>query len=553
MVSYSLDSEVVRMTVLIGDKLRDYISVSLEYQRNFVQQVIEYCNSDSRNLCVVFGLRRTGKTYGMQQAILLQSKYVSWSKMGLIICDESDDLFRLYDEVQNFKNAGGKYLFIDEVTFLPEFIDYAHNLANVYTCGGMKIVLSGTHSYAFILAASDTLYDRCIFINTSNIGFKEFVNLTKRDSLKEFIQFGGLFQTGKLGNPFTHNGFINSNGIRQYINTAIVENIVHSLRTYKDGKLLQEDSIPQVRNYVYSVILSRTHSMIDKIMNPLKLQELNGVLDLPRFKDSLSKDYRSKIKSNITAKFLDIFDYNTDTELNPVTASYVDEALVEMGILFPVSDMYLDSDSITFQYGSSNILNPIAIRTFITDWVLNEVHTLSEPNLEQSVKDMADGFINEEIVRFELMQQYRSGNLHTLNFMSSKDRGEIDFIIIDGNKVNLYELKNSSKIVDNQAKHLCNKDVMNAFIERGYQIGKRAVIYNGITTVHVVNGIEIKYVNISEFLRNIEDRGCIESYKEAGRISAREERKSGRLSKIYESIGYGSNGYGSESNHTHEF
>lgn len=69
----------------------------------------------------------------------------------------------------------------------------------------------------------------------------------------------------------------------------------------------------------------------------------------------------------------------------------------------------------------------------------------------------------------------------------------------------------------------------------------------------ILKYIEIEYVNISEFLRNIEDRDCIESYKEAGRISARAERKSGRLSKIYESIGYESNGYGSESNHTHEF
>jgi len=57
-------------------------------------------------------------------------------------------------------SAGFKYVLLDEITLIPEFIDSAALFSDIYAAQGMRIVLSGTDSLGFWFALHQELYDR---------------------------------------------------------------------------------------------------------------------------------------------------------------------------------------------------------------------------------------------------------------------------------------------------------------------------------------------------------------------------------------------------------
>ena len=68
--------------------------------------------------------------------------------------------------------AEPRYVFIDEVTLMDDFIDGAALFSDVFATSGMKIVLSGTDSLGFIFSEDEQLYDRCILLHRTFIPFR---------------------------------------------------------------------------------------------------------------------------------------------------------------------------------------------------------------------------------------------------------------------------------------------------------------------------------------------------------------------------------------------
>ena len=79
-------------------------------------------------------------------------------------------------DLKKLFNAGFRYVFIDEVTLLEDFIDSAALFSDVFATMGMKIVLSGTDSLGFWLAMDEELYDRAKPIHTTFIPYREYMN-----------------------------------------------------------------------------------------------------------------------------------------------------------------------------------------------------------------------------------------------------------------------------------------------------------------------------------------------------------------------------------------
>lgn len=84
----------------------------------------------------------------------------------------TDEMTNLINDLNTLYNYGYKYIFIDEITLLSDFINTAAVLSDIFSMMGMKIVISGTDSLSFAMANRDELYDRNIMIHTSFISFK---------------------------------------------------------------------------------------------------------------------------------------------------------------------------------------------------------------------------------------------------------------------------------------------------------------------------------------------------------------------------------------------
>lgn len=133
------------------------------------------------------------------------------------------DMRKLFD-------AGYKYVFLDEVTFMKDFIDSAALFSDVFATMGMKLVLSGTDSLGFWLAMGEELYDRAKLIHTTFIPYREYRRLLGIDSMDEYIRYGGTLRVGEIHFEDRELNaedalFRDDETTRRYIDTAICKNI----------------------------------------------------------------------------------------------------------------------------------------------------------------------------------------------------------------------------------------------------------------------------------------------------------------------------------------
>jgi len=136
-------------------------------------------------ICILYGLRRTGKTTLLFQML----SELPIEKTAYIKVQTIDDMSRLTKDLKALFELGYRYVFIDEITLLSDFIDTAAVLSDVFSMMGMKIVVSGTDSLGFVMANRDELYDRSVTIHTSFIPFREYARLLNIRSVDSYIEY----------------------------------------------------------------------------------------------------------------------------------------------------------------------------------------------------------------------------------------------------------------------------------------------------------------------------------------------------------------------------
>lgn len=102
-----------------------------------------------------------------------------------------DSLADVDTDLRLLERNGFRYVFIDEVTLLEDFIEGAALFSDIYASSGMKIVLSGTDSLGFAFTREEQLYDRCILLHTTFIPYREFEEVLGVKGIDEYIRYGG--------------------------------------------------------------------------------------------------------------------------------------------------------------------------------------------------------------------------------------------------------------------------------------------------------------------------------------------------------------------------
>ena len=259
-----------KTTVRVGKQLKSQIALTKKYKkRECIKELREYIfGSQQDKVFIIYGLRRTGKTTMIRQ-ILTEISDAEFKKAVFIQVKSKDTLADVDADLRLLEEKGFKYVFIDEVTLIEDFIEGAAIFADIYASSGMKIVLSGTDSLGFAFSKEEQLYDRCIMLHTTFIPYREFEEVLGIKGIDEYIRYGGTMSLGGI-NYNADTTFSNSKTAEAYIDTAIAKNIQHSLKMYQYGghfrQLLDLYEQGELTNVINRVVENINHSFTRSVV-----------------------------------------------------------------------------------------------------------------------------------------------------------------------------------------------------------------------------------------------------------------------------------------------
>ncbi len=262
--------------VVVGEALLAMTeNIKGESTRQCYEQLVNYLKGEGGDrVCLISGLRRTGKTTMIRQA-LRDMTLEEIRKAAYIKATAADTMTVLSEDLRLLAQAGYRYVFIDEVTLINDFIDNAALLSDIFAVQGMRVVLTGTDSLAFVLALRQELYDRAVTISTTFVSFREHANLLGLDDVDQYIRYGGTLRAGErspFGTDYNVDNatFRDADSTKKYIESAVSRNIDRSLASSRD--------ISQFRALRTLQESGDLMEIIDRVMENMNLSYLMLVL-----------------------------------------------------------------------------------------------------------------------------------------------------------------------------------------------------------------------------------------------------------------------------------
>ena len=166
----SVDTSAFTTNVRTGEALHSFASPVRAYRkREYFRQLHDYIYGGQQDkVFILYGLRRTGKTTMIRQ-IFAEMSEAELAKVAFIQITARDTLADVNRDLKLLEAQGFRYVFLDEVTLMEDFIEGAALFSDVFAACGMKTVLSGADSMGFLFAEDEQLYDRCILYDYNDI------------------------------------------------------------------------------------------------------------------------------------------------------------------------------------------------------------------------------------------------------------------------------------------------------------------------------------------------------------------------------------------------
>ena len=545
----SIKDAKFNLRIIYGTDLKDFASQTKDFQkRDCFTQIQEYLYSDTLDkVCLVYGLRRTGKTTMLRQC-LYEMKEGDFKRSVYIKATVTDTMAALNKDLKQLRELGIKYVFIDEVTLISDFIDSAAILSDIYSAMGMKIVLSGTDSLGFWLAVHEELYDRAVMVHTTYIPFSEHSRLLGINDVDEYIRYGGTLKAGVWDDGFMINrnpsngrvkalseacldrsyfenkevnaedaSFRDNESTRIYIDTAICSNIQHSLKCYQDGNhfrnLYDLYEKKELTGAINRIIENESHKFLVQILtDDFKSHDLHLLgrnLRKEREEENRIEIFDNLNEVSVTKNLMEILEIkNKDLQIVQITDDHVEEIKEYLEALDLLDECDLRAIGKKLKFSENKIFTQPGMRFCQAKALVHSIlkdekfDQLSEPVktfITERLLATVMGHMLEDIVLLDTKRRYgKSKEVFKLYFAA----GEFDMVIYDKKKAEIecFEIKHSDEIVEEQAKHLLNEDNI-ANTEKIYgKVTRRCVLYKGGSGI-ASNGIE--YKNVEEFLNEI--------------------------------------------------
>ena len=522
------DSTSFIMNAITGAGLLEMAETAKDFKkRDCYEKISSYLyGKPADKVCLVYGLRRTGKTTLLKQLVLdmkeedrKQTIYIK-ARVGETIADLNKD-------IKLAREKGIKFFLIDEITLLEDFIDNAALLSDVYAVQGLKFVLSGTDSLGFYFAESEELYDRAVTVHTTFIPYNEHARLLGITSIDEYIRYGGTLKAGELDFEdaelnVEEASFRDDETARRYIDTAICKNIQHSLKCYQKGRyfrhLRELYDANELTNAINRIIEDENHDFTVQVITDLfESHDLGSTAQLLR--KARDKDKRTDIldeidKSQILETLKKILEIKEkDNQTIGITDSHVEEIKQYLKRLDLIDD--LDIETLTGSEGKLNytIFTQPGMRFCQAQALVyslmkdEQIKNLQEREINLITEKIIEGVLGhmlEDIVIYEtkrVLMPNRHENKKQV-FQIRFEAGEFDMVIYDNqtNTCEIYEIKHSLEAVLFQYRHLINEDKIELTEKRFGKITKKCVLYRGET---MQSENDVLYKNVEEYLNEL--------------------------------------------------
>ena len=502
-----------RTDIRIGEQLMNWAVPAKNFKRRECFDTIhQYVHGDIFDkVFILYGLRRTGKTTMLRQ-IVLDMTEEQRLQTAFIQVKTSDTLAGVNADLKYLEQQGFKYVFLDEVTLMEDFIEGAALFSDIYASSGMKIVLSGTDSLGFVFTESEQLYDRCIMLHTTFISYREFENVLGIKGIDEFIRYGGTMSMGGV-HYNEKSSFATKKSADEYIDTAIARNIQHSLEYYQDGghfrqlrELYQKDELTSAINRVVEDINHRfTKDVLTKTFrsNTLSSTAKNLLRDRTEPFDLMGNIDSDFVLSSIR-KMLDILEVEEQTvEVSDSHAYQIREYLLLLDLIMEIDQFHFpnvgdrEKKIVISQPGLRYAQAEALINSLLLDEKFEELSVVERRRVLERVMTTIQGRMMEDLVLLETKISKPRMQVFQLQFAV----GEFDMVVHDPKNLtcHIFEVKHSKEVVPQQYQHLVDPEKCAACEHRYGTITGRYVIYRGEDTK--VDGVH--YLNVEQYLKSL--------------------------------------------------
>lgn len=511
----SMDASMFTTNVRTGETLRSFAKSVRGYRRReCFQQLCDYVYGDPQDkVFILYGLRRTGKTTMIRQ-IFAEMRDTELVKAAFIQITAKDTLADVNRDLKILEAHGFRYVFLDEVTLMEDFIEGAALFSDVFAACGMKIVLSGTDSLGFLFTEDEQLYDRCVLLHTTFIPYREFETVLGIHGIDEYIRYGGTMSLG--GIHYNENStFASKEKTDEYVDTAIARNIQHSLRCYQyEGHfrhlwdLYDKNELTSAINRVVEDINHRFTLEVltqDWKSHDLGISTSNLRRDRENPTDILDRIDLVAVTSSLR-KLLEIRNKAEQTiELDDIHVAEIKEYLDLLDLTREIDVLHLpdvstkSSRTVIAQPGLRYAQADELIRSLLLDETFSALSLAERTVVQERILTEIKGRMLEDIVLLET----KLTNLKKQVFVLQFPIGEFDMVVFDpeAGSCQIFEIKHSEEAVSQQYRHLVNEEKCAQTEHRYGSITGKFVLYRGKS--RVVDGIP--YQNVEEYLRNLGD------------------------------------------------
>ena len=511
----SMDASMFITNVRTGETLRSFAKSVRGYRRReCFQQLYDYVYGDPQDkVFILYGLRRTGKTTMIRQ-IFAEMRDTELVKAAFIQITAKDTLADVNRDLKILEAHGFRYVFLDEVTLMEDFIEGAALFSDVFAACGMKIVLSGTDSLGFLFTEDEQLYDRCVLLHTTFIPYREFETVLGIHGIDEYIRYGGTMSLG--GIHYNENStFASKEKTDEYVDTAIARNIQHSLRCYQ-----YEGHFRHLRDlYDKNELTSAINRVVEDINHRFTLEVLTQDWkshDLGISASNLRRDRENPTDildridlmamTNSLRTLLEIRNKAEQTiELDDIHVAEIKEYLDLLDLTREIDVLHLpdvstkSSRTVIAQPGLRYAQADELIRSLLLDETFSALSLAERTVVQERILTKIKGRMLEDIVLLET----KLTNLKKQVFVLQFPIGEFDMVVFDpeAGSCQIFEIKHSEEAVSQQYRHLVNEEKCAQTEHRYGSITGKFVLYRGKS--RVVDGIP--YQNVEEYLRNLGD------------------------------------------------